>query len=132
MRFAPLLLALLLLAPCVGARAADATATVPVVFSAADSDRQDQKLLDAIREALSRVPSFNLMAKITPQALVIAVPDGLGRSGHEERTSYSFMAQFFRNGEKIGESQEGCKASALSDCADQLATDAQSAAKLAK
>jgi hypothetical protein len=132
MRFGSILLAFALLGPPLCAHAADPPATVPVVFSVTDNDRQDRPLMEAIREALSRIPSFNLMAKITPAALVITVPDGFGREGHEEQTSYSFMAVFFRNGDKIGESQEGCKASVLNDCAGQLAADAQSAAKIAK
>lgn len=115
-----------------GMARADPPKVVPVVFAVTDNDWRDRNLMESIREALSRTPSFNLMAKITPEALVITVPDGFGRDGHEDNASYSFMAMFFRNGEKIGESQEGCKAKALSDCANQIAADAQSAANVVK
>ena len=104
----------------------------PVVFDVHDDDWRDQRLMQLIRQALSGTPGFNLMAKITPDALVITIPGGLGLSGHEEAASYDFTAMFFRNGDKIGESLEGCKARALDDCANQLAADAQSAAGVVK
>jgi hypothetical protein len=99
----------------------------PVVF--AFHPEWDTKALDtAIRESLSRTPSFNLMSVVTPETLVIRIPDGIATDGHEEKKLFTFTAVFFRNGDKIGVAYETCKASAPADCANQLASDAQSAA----
>ena len=72
------------------------------------------------------------MAKVTPDALVITIPDGIDREGHNEATTFTFTVVFTRNGDKLGESQENCPANKLADCADQLAADAQSAAGVVK
>lgn len=101
---------------------------VPVFFSLPEEDWRTKPLADAIRTALSHTPGFNLMSSAKPGALVISVPDGVGDAGHKERTRYSFMVRFSRDGVKIGDSIQACKASELSDCADQIAADAQSAA----
>src|SRR5271170_7771562 len=82
------------------ARAQDAPKLVPVVFAVGEVDWEDQKLVDLIREDLSRIPGFNLMKVVTPDTLVITIPGGFGRSGHEEATQYDFTAAFFRNGDK--------------------------------
>ena len=112
----------------VSAQAQDAAKVVPVVYRVGEVDWQDQKLDNLIRETLSRTPGFNLMKNVTPDALVITLPGGFGRSGHEEATHYDFTAVFTRNGDKIGESLEGCSSTKLEECADQIAADAQSAA----
>lgn len=126
MRHRVLLLGFLVLAAPVQAQT-PAPAPTPVYFSLPGEDWRTKPLGDAIRAALSRA-GFNLMAKPTPDALVISIPGGLGANGHNDKTSYDFTAVFSRGGAKIGESVEGCKADALSDCADQIAADAQSAA----
>ena len=114
------------------ARAQDTPKVIPVVFAIGEVGWQDQKLANLIRETLSRTPSFNLMKVVTPDALVITIPGGFGRNGHEESAHYDFTAVFSRKGDKIGESLEGCSSTKLADCADQLGADAQSAAGTVK
>jgi hypothetical protein len=129
MKFRLALLALPLLLSA-SARAQDAI--VPVMLAVTDTDSEDRNLMLAIRETLSRTPSFNLMAKATPDTLVITVPGSFGRAGHEDTIKYSYTVVFLRNGDKLGESQESCVAGKVQECADQLAADAQSAAAIRK
>jgi hypothetical protein len=129
MKIRPALLALPLLLS-VPAMAQDAV--VPVMLAVNDSDSYDRNLMQAIRETLSRTPSFNMMAKPTPDTLVITVPGGFGREGHEDTIKYSYTVVFSRNGDKLGESLESCVAGKVQECADQLAADAQSAAVIRK
>ncbi len=128
MRSLPIIAALIV-AAILPARAADPL--TPVVFHSPSDDWRDRALNEAIDAALTRA-SFNRMAKPVPDAVVISIPDGFGREGHEDKVEYSFTAIFFRNGDKLGESLEGCKITAVAECADQLAADARSAAALVK
>ncbi len=108
--------------------AQDASGLVPVFFSLPEEDWRTKPLADAIRAALSHTPGFNLMSSAAPGTLVISVPEGVGDAGPKERTRYSFMVRFSRDGVKIGDSMQSCKASELSVCAGQIVADAQSAA----
>jgi hypothetical protein len=114
------------------AQAQDVPKVIPVVFRIGEVDWQDRRLDNLIRETLSRTPGFNLMKVVTPDALVITISGGFGRSGHQEATRYDFAAVFSRNGNKIGESLEGCSSTNLAECADQIAADAQSVAGTVK
>jgi hypothetical protein len=126
-RLGLLALPLLLAVP---ARAQDAV--VPVVLAVNDTGFGDRALMLAIRETLSRTPSFNLMAKDVPGALVVTVPGGFGRDGHQDDVKYGYTVVFSRDGDKLGESQESCTGAKVQDCADQFAADAQSAAAIRK
>jgi hypothetical protein len=108
------------------------TAPVPVFFFLPGEDWRTKPLADSIRAALARAPNLKPVASAVPGALTITVPDGLGEVGHEDRIRYSFTVRFSRDGVKIGDSVQSCKTSALEDCADQIAADAQSAADMTR
>jgi hypothetical protein len=89
---------------------------------------RDQVLNDAITAALNQ-PPFVLHTQNMPGALIVAIPDRITTDrGKVSGTTWTFTVVFSRNGDQLGQSVETCNEHRLSDCTDQLASDAKSAA----
>jgi hypothetical protein len=86
------------------------------------------RLNKAILDSLSQ-PPLRLETRPSAQAVMVAVP---GKVDVEHKkvsgASYSFTIVFSRDGRSLGESQQNCAVDTLSDCADQIALDAKTAA----
>jgi hypothetical protein len=83
------------------------------------------RLNKAILDALSQ-PPLRLETRPSAQAVMISVPGKVDVK--VSGASYSFTIVFSRDGRSLGESQQNCAADTLSDCADQIALDATTAA----
>ena len=93
---------------------------------------RDQVLNDAITAALTQ-PPFVLHTQNRPGALVVAIPDRITTEhGKISGTTWTFTVTFSRNGDSLGQSVESCNEHNLTDCTDQLASDAKSAAGMAQ
>jgi hypothetical protein len=90
---------------------------------------RDQRLNNAITAALTR-PPFVLHTQTTPGALVVAVPDRIGVDRTSGGNNWTFTVTFARDGDSLGQSVETCNEHKLSDCTDQLISDAKSAAEM--
>ena len=88
-----------------------------------------QQLNDAITEALTQ-PPFRLLTKYTPGALVVSIPERITIDRKSAGATWTFTIQFRRDGDSLGQSVESCNEKTLSDCTDQLVSDAKSAAGL--
>jgi hypothetical protein len=114
-------------------------ALVPVAALAQDQPisvyfepTRDQVLNDAITAALTQ-PPFVLHTLNQPGALVVAIPDRITTEhGKVSGTTWTFTVAFSRNGDPLGQSVENCNEHKLSDCTDQLASDAKSAAGMSQ
>jgi hypothetical protein len=81
----------------------------------------------AIVAALSK-PPFRMMTAPAPDVLIVAIPDQVEVSHKQvSGTSYAFKMTFRRNGDPVGEADEGCNAAKLSDCIDQIVMDVKTA-----
>jgi hypothetical protein len=88
----------------------------------------DQQLNDAIAAALTQ-PPFVLQTRNMSGALVVAIPDRITVDHLKvSGITWTFTVVFSRNGDQLGQSVETCNEHRLSDCTDQLASDAKSAA----
>jgi hypothetical protein len=97
---------------------------VPVYFEPS----KEPLLNKAIMAALAQAP-FAPEVRYTPGALVVAIPDKIAVEHLKvSGTTWTFTVTFSRNGDSLGQSVETCNVNRLSDCTDQLASDARSAA----
>ena len=77
---------------------------------------------------MTRAP-FVPGARYAPGVLVVTIPDQIAVEHLKvSGTTWTFTVAFSRNGDSLGQSVETCNVNRLSDCTDQLASDAKSAA----
>ncbi|MBN9590455.1 MAG: hypothetical protein BGN85_02395 [Alphaproteobacteria bacterium 64-11] len=88
--------------------------------------------MDAAIDAALATPGFAPQAKPGPGVIVVTAPDGWDWINHSKKDHIQFRLVFTRNGDKIGESEEQCTSDPPYDCAQQIASDIQSAAAIAK
>jgi hypothetical protein len=90
---------------------------------------KEQKLNDAIAAALTQ-PPFVLQTRFSRDALVVTIPDRIDRDQQPNGAVWTFTVAFHRDGDSLGQSVESCNEHRLTDCTDQLANDAKSAASM--
>ena len=88
---------------------------------------KDQKLNDAIAAALTQSP-FVLQTRFSRDAVVVAIPDRIDRDQQPAGAILTFTVTFHRDGDSLGQSVESCNEHRLTDCTEQLTSDAKSAA----
>ena len=97
---------------------------MPVFFEPS----KEPQLNKAIMAALTQAP-FVPGARYAPGVLVVTIPDQIAVEHLKvSGTTWTFTVVFSRNGDPLGQSVEACNVNHLSDCTDQLASDAKSAA----
>lgn len=92
---------------------------------------KDQKLNDAIAAALTQ-PPFVLQTRFSRDALAVAIPDRIEVDHQPAGAIWTFTVTFQRDGDSLGQSVESCNEHRLTDCTDQLASDAKSAAGMGR
>ncbi|HEY2008152.1 MAG TPA: hypothetical protein VGH23_04130 [Rhizomicrobium sp.] len=88
---------------------------------------RNQQLNNAITAALTQAP-FVLHAQHIPGALVVDIPDRIGVDRTADGSTWTFTVTFTHDGVSLGQSVESCNEHKLSDCTEQLISDAKSAA----
>ena len=97
---------------------------MPVFFEPS----KEPQLNKAIMAALTQAP-FVPGARYAPGVLVVTIPDQIAVEHLKvSGTTWTFTVSFRRNGDSLGQSVETCNVNHLSDCTDQLTSDAKSAA----
>lgn len=90
-------------------------------------DLYNKFLIDAITSAFSKDP-FVRTAKLGDGVLMITETE----KPNFREGSFQFSVSFFRNGVHLADSIESCSTKKISDCSDQLASDAKDAASIDK
>ena len=88
---------------------------------------RNQQLNNAVTTALAQ-PPFVLHTQRVPGVLVVDIPDRISVDRTTDGSTWTFTVTFTRNGDSLGQSVESCNEHKLSDCTDQLVSDAKSAA----
>ena len=88
---------------------------------------KEQRLNDAIAAALTQ-PPFVLQTRFSRDALMVSIPDLIDKDQQQSGAIWTFTVAFHRDGDSLGQSVESCNEHRLTDCTDQLASDAKSAA----
>jgi hypothetical protein len=102
---------------------------IPVFYVFAD-DRDGWMADKAIQAVLAR-PDFQARKKRDPDALVVARSGAVERDPGESNVKhFRFTLEFYRDGGKLGESQEECRTDKMADCDDQIAQDISAAAAI--
>jgi hypothetical protein len=86
------------------------------------------RLNNAVQEALSQ-PPFRLEMRPTAQTIIVSAPSRVEIVRKKiSGTFYSFTIAFTRDGSSLGQSQQDCGDSTLSECTGQIVLDVKSVA----
>ena len=115
--------AALSLSPCLAAQAQEQA--ISVYFEPLKG-AELTGLNSAIQDALIQ-PPFRLETKPGPQTIIISAPSRVEVTRKRvSGTYYAFTLEFVRDRSSLGQSQQACSDSTLSECTDQIVLDVKS------